>query len=114
MGMPLAEAIRKHKDEGYRQPYILAMTNSGEEEITDELFVVLDRTAVRVPGNASKGVEQLFSVFYAFGIQYPDSLVSVYNFFELQFGFVNRRHKGKYNASAMEYSDFIRKQSTSF
>lgn len=110
MGLPINEVVRKHKEQGYRQPYLLAMTANGEEDATDHLFVILDSFAIRVPGNVSKGVEQLFSVFYAFGIQYPESLVSVYNFFELQFGFENRRHKGKHNPSAIEFSDLISKQ----
>lgn len=102
--------VKCHKQQrGNQQPYLLALTHSGDEAVPDDLFLVLDYDVVRVPGTITKGIEMLFASFYAFRLEYPPSLVNVYLFFQEIFGLgAGPRRKRNLNPTVREFVQKIK------
>lgn len=98
------------KDLEMTQPFLLAITIDGGVSVPNQMFVVLDYQIVLVPGNVSRAIEMLFACFFAFNVQYPGSLVNVYQFLENIFGLKCEAGKNVSSAVAKSLSIKIKKQ----
>lgn len=82
----LEEFVLRDRQPHLKQPFILAILESGREGIepTEELqfYIVIDTYSVFCGTDILNTFKILFSAFYAFDLRWPSYLSSFYKFFE--------------------------------